>query len=388
METIFYFQIHQPYRLKWLHLQNSKSLEERYLNYQLTEEIFNKVSDKCYLPATNILLDLLEEYPDFKIVFSFTGVVLDQAKIFREDVFDTFTALKKYIKTQQVEILGETYFHSLSSLFPNYDEFKSQITDHTKLIKKTFNYSPSSFRNTELIYNKKISKTAAELGFQSILTEGADDINTDCNFLYNDGNLNLLLRNYKLSDDIGYRFSSKVWSEYPLTSTKYTNWLSSLNGQFSLIAMDYETFGEHHWTDTGIFNFLNTLPKQLLKNKKINFSTVKETATKFPAKNITINRTVSWADLERDESAWLGNEMQQAAFRKLYSLKEKINPHKDKEVYTMWRKLQSSDHLYYISTKSLSDQDVHNYFSPYNSPFEAFINYMNILNDFEKSYLD
>ncbi|MCD6227742.1 glycoside hydrolase family 57 protein [Candidatus Micrarchaeota archaeon] len=389
MDIIFYFQIHQPYRLNWVYpFSDMADPDNKYINYELTEKVFNKVSDKCYIPATNIILDLLEEYPDFKVVYSITGVALDQMKMFRPDVYSLFSSFKKFVATNQVEFLGETYYHSLTSLYPTYEEFIKQVVMHSNEIKKTFGMKPKNFRNTELLYTPELSSVVSSFGFSSMITEGADDITDNPHRLYDDGKIKLLLRDYRLSDDIGYRFSAKQWDQYPLTAEKYVSWLSSLSGDFTLIGMDYETFGEHHWKDTGILNFLQHLPKQIIKHDNLSFSTVDDVVNKFKPNKITINRTVSWADIERNESAWLGNDLQRELFNRLYSMNDKVKKTKDKKLIALWRKIQSSDHLYYVSTKNLSDQDVHNYFSPYNSPFEAFINYMNILDDFQQRFIE
>ena len=389
LDIIFYFQIHQPYRLNWVYpFSDMADPDNKYINYELTEKVFNKVSDKCYIPATNIILDLLEEYPDFKVVYSITGVALDQMKMFRPDVYSLFSSFKKFVATNQVEFLGETYYHSLTSLYPTYEEFIKQVVMHSNEIKKTFGMKPKNFRNTELLYTPELSSVVSSFGFSSMITEGADDITDNPHRLYDDGKIKLLLRDYRLSDDIGYRFSAKQWDQYPLTAEKYVSWLSSLSGDFTLIGMDYETFGEHHWKDTGILNFLQHLPKQIIKHDNLSFSTVDDVVNKFKPNKITINRTVSWADIERNESAWLGNDLQRELFNRLYSMNDKVKKTKDKKLIALWRKIQSSDHLYYVSTKNLSDQDVHNYFSPYNSPFEAFINYMNILDDFQQRFIE
>jgi len=293
LDIIFYFQIHQPYRLNWVYpFSDMADPDNKYINYELTEKVFNKVSDKCYIPATNIILDLLEEYPDFKVVYSITGVALDQMKMFRPDVYSLFSSFKKFVATNQVEFLGETYYHSLTSLYPTYEEFIKQVVMHSNEIKKTFGMKPKNFRNTELLYTPELSSVVSSFGFSSMITEGADDITDNPHRLYDDGKIKLLLRDYRLSDDIGYRFSAKQWDQYPLTAEKYVSWLSSLSGDFTLIGMDYETFGEHHWKDTGILNFLQHLPKQIIKHDNLSFSTVDDVVNKFKPNKITINRTV------------------------------------------------------------------------------------------------
>lgn len=362
----------------------SSSPLEDYFNHELNARIMKKVAEKCYLPANQIMLELLEKFPEFYVTFSLTGVFIEQCKNFAPEILDSFAALSK---TGKVEFLSETYYHSLASLFSTAAEFIEQISLHQQTISELA--TPSSiFRNTEAIYSNKIARVVHSLGFEGILTEGIEHILgwRSPNYVYHAKdlpNLKLLFRNYRLSDDIGYRFSAQGWNEYPLTAKKYASWLSSLKGDCCQIFMDYETFGEHHWSDTGIFDFLRYLPGEILSHKHLEFSTPSRIVKALHALDeIDVPNTISWADMERDTSAWLGNEMQKSCFSLLESLEEQVKATKNEELIHAWRLLQSSDHLYYLSTKSLSDQDVHNYFSPYPNPFESYINLMNILQDF------
>ncbi len=363
---------------------SSSSPLSSYFDDGLNRQIMEKVSGKCYLPANEILLSLLEKFPEFRVSFSLTGVFLEQCKKFAPQVLASFAGLAK---TGQVEFLSETYHHSLSSLFESKQEFIEQVSLHRAAISEFAPPSPI-FRNTEALYSNRISQIVSSLGYLGMMTEGIEHVLgwRSPNYLYHAKslpNFKILFRNYRLSDDVGYRFSAKSWNEYPLTAKKYAGWLSALPGDCCNIFMDYETFGEHHWEDTGILEFLRFLPGEISACRNLNFSTPSQIAEKFPALGeIDVHSPISWADAERDTSAWLGNDMQRGCFSLLQSLEEKVKATRDAELIHSWRLLQNSDHLYYLSTKSLSDQDVHNYFSPYDSPFDSYINFMNILQDF------
>ena len=359
---------------------------EAYFDAELNSKIMQKVADKCYLPANQLMLELLEKHPDFKISYSLTGVFIEQCKQFAPQVLESFAALAK---TGKVEFLSETYYHSLSYLFSDKDEFLEQIKLHNKEI-SSFAKPSKVFRNTEAMFSNDIAYLVERLGYEGILAEGLEHILgwRSPNYVYTVNGcekIKALLRHYKLSDDIGYRFSAKWWNEYPLTADKYARWLSALQGDCVNIFMDYETFGEHHWKDTGIFEFLRHLPAEVEKHKDLQFATPSELVQSIGQRDeIDVPHLTSWADMERDTSAWLGNEMQKNAFSELEALGERVKEAKNDELARTWRMLGNSDHFYYMCTKSLSDQDVHNYFSPYDSPFDAYINYMNILNDFRE----
>ena len=385
----FYFQVHQPWRIKNFSVFDIgqdknyfNSQEQNNLNNKL---VLDKVCKKCYLPANKLLLKLLKKHPEFKISFSLSGVLLEQLEKFSPETLKSFQDL---VKTGKTELLSETYYHSLCFL-KSKQEFKNQINLHKKKIKKLFNFEPEVFRNTELIYNNNLAEIIESLGFKAMLTEGADHVlkSQSPNFIYkpvNSKKLKLLLKNYQLSDDIAFRFSSQDWEDFPLTSEKFANWISNFNGNGEIINlfMDYETFGEHQWEETGIFNFLENLPREILKNPDNNFITPIEAIKKYPVRGEFDSQDyISWADVERDLSAWMSNSMQSKALDLLYDLENDIIKTDNKKLINNWRKLQTSDHFYYMCTKWFSDGDVHKYFNPYDSPYEAFICFMNALND-------
>jgi alpha-amylase len=365
----------------------SDNVFERYFDTNLNKQIMDKVANKCYIPTNTLLLQALENHPDLKISFSVTGVFLEQAKMFRPDVIESFRALAK---TGRVEFLSETYYHSLSALFEGKDEFEHQLKMHKDTLSE-FATPSDVLRNTEAMFSNDIAYWASRLGYKGIMTEGMDHLlgwrsPTYAYSIKGAPGIKALLRHYKLSDDIGYRFSQKSWAEWPLTADKYARWLSELQGDCVNLFMDYETFGEHHWEDTGIFNFLKALPEQTSKYSHLRYTTPSEVANNIePKGEIDSPSVISWADNERDTSAWLGNDMQKNCWSELTSLEKSIKEINDEDLLRSWRHLQNSDHLYYCCTKSLSDQDVHNYFSPYDSPFESYMNFMNILQDLKET---
>nr|WP_321453460.1 glycoside hydrolase family 57 protein [uncultured Carboxylicivirga sp.] len=382
----FYFQVHQPFRFRRYRFFDIGQDHYYYDDYT-NESVLDKVKTKCYLPTNRLLLKLLEKHKgQFKIAFSISGVALDQFKLYAPEVIDSF---KKLVDTGNVEILSETYSHSLVSL-KNEKEFKRQVKQHSQIIKETFGVKPKVFRNTELIYSDEIGRMVQSMGYEGMLTEGAKHILgwKSPDFLYCNAiepKLKVLLKNFVLSDDIAFRFGNKGWCEWPLTTKKYVNWINKLDPKEEIINlfMDYETFGEHQWKETGIFEFLEDLPKEIIKSKSLQFVTPSEAIEKLqPVSAVHVPQPISWADEERDLTAWLGNEMQQEAFEKLYSLLPKINQCEDVKLLKDWQYLQVSDHFYYMSTKFFSDGEVHAYFNPYETPYEAFINYMNVLSDF------
>ncbi len=345
-----------------------------------------KIARKCYLPTNQILLDLILRYPEFKISYSFSGVALEQMEKYAPEVLDSF---KRLARTGNVEILSETYYHTLSFFYSD-EEFIKQIELHKNKMKEIFGCQPRIFRNTELSYNNELARLIESLGYDGILAEGWEYYlgERSPNFLYcpkGTTKIKLLLKNYRLSDDIAFRFSNKGWEEYPLYAPKFSQWINSINGNGHTVNlfMDYETFGEHQWEDSGIFNFLRVLPEEILKNPDNNFKTPSELVDSYETVDeLDIHNVLTWADMERDLSAWTGNSMQKSALRKIYDLEEDVLDSKDDELIEDWRKLQTSDHFYYMCTKWFSDGDVHKYFSPYESPYEAFISFMNVLNDF------
>ncbi|PWE01480.1 glycoside hydrolase family 57 protein [Marinilabilia rubra] len=386
MQTIcLYFQVHQPFRLKsyrFFDIGNDHYYYDDYTN----ESILNKVATNCYLPTNQLLLKLIKQQKgDFKITFSISGVAIEQFKLYAPEVLSSFRELAQ---TGMVEFLAETYSHSLVALKDS-DEFIRQVKKHADLIEENFGIRPGVFRNTELIYSNQIGNMVANMGYKTMLTEGAPHILNwrSPDYLYHgetEVSLNLLLKNYKLSDDIAFRFGDMEWSEWPLSPKKYVRWLLEKDqSQVINLFMDYETFGEHQEKHTGIFNFLKNFPVEALKTQLIRFTTPSEISKKLkPVAPLNVKHPISWADEERDLTAWLGNEMQQEAFNKLYSHLPEINNCDDPLILKDWELLQCSDHFYYMCTKFNEDGDVHAYFNPYSSPYKAFINYMNILNDF------
>jgi alpha-amylase len=411
----FYFQVHQPVRLSKFSFFDIEE-KPKYDYFQglapyNNEFYIRKVANKCYYPTNNLLDELLADYPEFKCAFSISGVALEQFQKFDPNIIASF---KQLVDTKKVELLNETYYHSLSFLYSK-QEFAEQIGLHRQLIWKLFRRKPKIFRNTELIYNNEIGNFVRLLGFKGILAEGWDhylkgrspnnvyhapgistlDTDSEVAERYRFGKsvprkISLLLKNYKLSDDIAFRFSDKTWKEYPLMVEKFVDWVEACNGKTVNLFMDFETFGEHQWEDSGIFNFMRKLPQELLR-RGISFRTPSETIADFePEEEMDIHNLVSWADMERDVSAWLGNKMQNEAARRIYEIEGQVRQMKDivhdkdltENIFTTWRKLQTSDHFYYMSTKYWSDGDIHTYFSPYDSPYDAYINYMNILSDF------
>ena len=316
-----------------------------------------------------------------------SGTASEVSLVYAPEVLDSFRELAA---TGCVEFLAETYSHSLASLRSK-EDFEEQVKLHTALVRKEFGMKPTAFRNTELIYSDQIGETVAQMGFKTILAEGAKHVLgwKSPNYVYANAlnqKLHVLLRNYKLSDDIAFRFSNRSWNEWPLTADKFAGWIASDDtvGEVVNLFMDYETFGEHQKASTGIFDFMKALPKAALATRKLEFATVSEAAKKYqPVAVLHCPHVMSWADEERDVTAWLGNELQNEAFTKLYGLRDKIKALKNKDFDYVWNFLQTSDHFYYMATKWLSDGDVHSYFNPYGSPYEAFINYMNVLSDFE-----
>jgi alpha-amylase len=387
----FYFQVHQPYRLRDYTIFDNGT---DYLDEAKNAEICRKVASKCYLPTNQLLLELIEKYQGkFRVAFSTTGTVLEQFQQYMPAVLDSFQRLAA---TGCVEFLSETYYHSLSFLYSR-EEFVDQIDTHRRLIRDLFGQNPRVFRNTELVYNNSLAETIEQIGgFDAIIAEGADHIlgYRSPNFVYrppNCGSLKLLLKNYRLSDDIAFRFSNRDWSEWPLKADKFSSWVNSVNGNGFVVNLfiDYETFGEHQWQDTGVFEFMRHLPQEVLKHPDNDFKTPSEVAEAYEAVDaVDVPELVSWADTERDLSAWLGNPMQQNAIEELYRLEHIVKKLSDIDILTSWRRLQTSDHFYYMCTKYFADGDVHKYFNPYDSPYDSFINFMNVLDNLKFRCLD
>jgi len=385
---VLYLHVHQPFRVRHYTIFDAG----RYHDYfdassgrpENNEDVIRKVAEKSYLPMNRKLLELLKKHPEFKLSLSITGTVIEQFERWAPDVLKSFQDLTE---TGRVELVGETYHHSLA-FFYSRAEFEAQVEMHRKKIQDVFGQTPKVFRNTEFAYNNDLAYWAEKAGYKAILAEGWDAILgwRSPNFVYQPSytdHIKLLLKNYKLSDDLAFRFGDRSWSEWPLTADKYTHWISETGDATNFdLFMDYETFGEHQWADTGIFQFLEQLPVEWLKNSDHTFMTVSETADSFEAKDkVDAPYTVAWADTERDLSAWLGNRMQQQAIQAVYELREKILATQDQSLIDDWRKLQTSDHFYYMCTKWFNDGDIHAYFSPYESPYDGFIYFMNTWHD-------
>lgn len=383
-----YFQVHQPNRLR--HYKYFDIGEQHYYeDDKANRDILLKVANKCYLPTNALLLDLLREFNGaFKVAFSLSGVFIDQCKRFCPEILDSF---KHLAETGFVEFLDETYYHSLSFLF-SHEEFRQQVKKHRDLITQEFGQVPTTFRNTELIYNNAIAKEVENLGYTTILAEGAEKALgwRSANFVHQPVNcekIKLLMRNYSLTDDVAFRFSNKGWSGYPLYADKYARWLHALDGNAETVNlfMDFETFGEHQWADTGIFEFLRKFPHEVLQHPQFCFMTPSEVSKNIrSAGTVDVHEYMSWADMERDLTAWYGNELQKDALETIYGLESKVKAADNDELTHTWRSLQTSDHFYYMCTKYAADGDVHKYFNPYHNPYDAYINYQNIVSDFAR----
>jgi len=381
--VVFYFQVHQPYRLRPYTIFDN---EANYFDDHSNEMICRKVADKCYLPANRAIAELIDRHEGrFRVSYSLTGTAISQFTRWAPEVLASFADLAR---TGCVEFIAETCYHSLAFLYDR-GEFIAQTQRHCALVNKLFGQRPRVFRNTELTYNNDVAAVVADMGFDVILTEGADHVlgRRSPNFIYTPPNrpqLRMLLKNYRLSDDIAFRFSDRTWPEWPLTARKFAGWVDQINGNGYVcnLFMDYETFGEHQWTDTGVFNFLLSLPQAVLTGDKNDFLTVSQAAENYePAGELDVPHMTSWADTERDLSAWLGNSMQANALHELYAMAGEVLASGDDALIDDWRKLQSSDHFYYMCTKWFADGDVHKYFNPYESPYDAYINFMNILDN-------
>lgn len=386
-QIMLYLHVHQPHRIspysafdigmRHDYFQDDESVSN--------ERVFRKVAEKSYLPTNRMLLELLQQNPNFALSLSITGTFLEQCERWGLDVLRSFQEL---IATGRVEIVGETYHHSLAFFYSRF-EFEKQVLMHREKIQSLFGVRPQVFRNTELAYNNQLGEWADEAGYTGVIAEGWDEFLgwRSPNYVYKAAGtrrLRLLLKNYRLSDDIAFRFSNQGWPEWPLTSDKYLSWLGAIDEREQLInlCMDYETFGEHQWEEHGIFDFMRTWIPEWLKDESHSFVTASQAAvSQEPADEVSVERTVTWADTERDLSAWLGNSMQQEALRHLYELEEDVLRSRDSELISDWRNLQTSDHVYYMCTKWFTDGDVHAYFSPYTSPYDAFIYFMNAVRD-------
>lgn len=380
----FYFQIHQPFRLRRYSVFDT---DRHYFDEAKNADLCRNIAAKCYLPANQTLLDAIRQHDGrFRISYSISGTALEQMKLASPEVIDSFKDLNS---TGCVEFLSETSHHSLAFMYSR-EEFRAQVEQHRRLIGELFGQEPRVFRNTELIYNNDLAHFVAHMGYDAILTEGADHIlgTRSPNFLYRPphARTKLLLKNYRLSDDIAFRFSNREWEQWPLTAEKFARWVSQINGNGDVcnLFMDYETFGEHQWASTGIFDFLRHLPEKILKDKANDFLTPSQVADRYePVDELDVPNMISWADQERDLSAWLGNAMQSNALHELYKLENPLKVKADPVLLEDWRRMTTSDHFYYMCTKYWADGDVHKYFSPYESPYDSYINFMNVLDNIQ-----
>ena len=400
-DVVFTFEVHQPHRLRRSLFWEGKifkrltkaELFDYYFDNEGDREIFKRAARKCYYPSNQILLDLVDrhkhEHKPVKVAFSVSGVFLEQCEMFEKDLLETFRQLSA---SGRVEFLDQTYYHSISSLYPEKEEFIEQVKMHRQTIKDLLDYTPNVFENTELLYNNTIAKTVESMGYKGIYTEGIEKIlgEKSPNYTYTPKGakkIRVLLRNYKLTDDIGFRFSARWWPEWPLTADKYAKWLAGTRGECINIFPDYETFGEHHWPETGIQDFLRHLPDEILNYDHLQMVTPTEVVERHSsAGEINVPEaggTISWADVARDSSGWLGNVMQWAYYTTLRRLEPLVKEADDSELLRLWRDFQTSDHLYYMFTAGGGPGEVHSYFSPFESPMDAFVVAQTLINDFE-----
>ena len=377
----FYFQVHQPYRLRTYRFFEIGKKHYYYDDYN-NRMFMRRVAEKCYLPMNELLMKQFKKYGDkMKVAFSFSGIVLEQMEQYAPDVLESF---QKLVATGHVEVLSETYSHSLASL-SSVEEFKRQVQAHKHKVKEVFGVTPKTFRNTELIYSDEIGAAVADMGYKLMLTEGAKHILgwQSPNYMYANAinpKLKVLLRNFKFSDEIAFRFVQDAFK-----TEDFVEWLNAIpeDEEVVNVFMDYETFGEHQSASTGIFSFMEKLPEAILKGSKFKFATPHELGeTLQPICAVNVPNVLSWSDEERDLTAWLGNPLQDDAFQALYKLAPKVRRIHNEELQQDWNYLQTSDHFYYMCTKWLSDGVVHKYFNHYPSPYDAYVNYMNVLTDF------
>jgi len=401
-DIVLVFEVHQPFRIRkdffWdrrmFKRVDRNELFEYYFDKDKNREIFERACRKCYLPSNEIILKSIDKHKSekrkVKAAFSLSGVFLEQCEMFNKDVLESFKALAD---TGCVEFLDQTYYHSLSGLYPVRDEFIEQVKAHKQAMQDLLNFAPSIFENTELLYNNAIARIAEKLGYIGIYTEGVERILGDRspNYVYGAKDchkLKILLRNYKLTDDVGFRFSARWWNEWPLTAEKYASWLAATPGQCITIFPDYETFGEHQWPETGIHEFLAYLPEEILKHENLEMATPSEVANKYEPVGVVdvpeLGGTVSWADLERDASCWIGNTMQWAYYSSVRDMERFVKESADRDFIRLWRYFQTSDHLYYMFTAGGAPGEVHTYFNPYGNPIDAFVTCQSAITDLEQ----
>ena len=383
-DVVLYAQVHQPYRLSRFRVFDIGN-GGRWFDDEANRAIVRRVAEKCYIPTNRLLAELIRRTDGrFRLALSLSGVLIEQLEAEAPEALESFQGL---VATGGVEVLGETYHHSLSAL-AHEEEFEAQVRLHRQTVARVFGGCPRVFRNTELVYFDPLASTIERLGFRGALVEGADQILgwRSPNFVYaaeSAPSLRILPRNYRLSDDVGFRFGARGWSGWPLTADKYADWIAGSGGDSAHLFLDYETFGEHQWEETGIFAFLKALPGEL-ERRGLSTLTPSEVLDRPPVARLSFPRPTSWADSERDVSAWLGNRLQQAAHERLYRLRPEVLATRDEELIGRWRRLTTSDHVYYMSTKDWDDGGVHAYFSPFETPYDAFVAFMNVLQDLEQ----
>lgn len=394
------FEVHQPFRLRnnlfWDSLEMQPvprgGLFNYYFNASSDREIFNRAAEKCYTPSNLIILNEIDRFKHekhrFKLAFSLSGIWLEQCENWNIDLLDTF---KQLGRTGCVEFLDQPYYHSISSLWPDRSEWIEQVQMHRRKMAELLGVTPSFFENTEFLYNNAIAKVAEEIGYKGIFTEGVDRVLEwrSPNYVYKPKgceDLRLLVRNYRLTDDFGFRFSARWWPGWPLTADKFASWLSATPGQCINLFADYETFGEHHWRESGILEFLRHLPEEVLNHDNLDFATPSEIVEKHqPVGEIDVSelgRTISWADIERDTSCWLGNTLQWSYYEAVRRLEQLVRESQDEEFLRIWRYFQISDLLYYMFVGGGGPGEVHSYFSPYGSPYDAFVTCITAILDF------
>jgi len=386
-----YFHVHQPYRIKRYRVFDIGNDNQYFNDGSLTDlnnrKIVEKVANKSYRPMNAVLAELLENHPDFRFALSFSGTVLDQFEAYTPDVLESF---QKLVATGRVEILADTYHHSLA-FFYSVPEFERQVAKHAARIYELFGQKPKVFRNTELSYRNDLAKWCERNGYLGIMAEGWEKYLgwRSPNYVYQPWGtqkIKVLLKNYRLSDDVAFRFSNQGWESWPLNAETYASWIHRHHGDGQTINlfMDYETFGEHQWEDTGIFNFMRALPGALMQHPETTFKTPTETILSYDAiGELDVPEVLTWADTDRDLTAWTGNDIQKDAIKSIYAIENDVMKTEDDELIETWRKLQTSDHFYYMCTKWFQDGDVHAYFSPYESPYDAYIAFMNALSDLQ-----
>lgn len=386
-DIVFYLHLHQPYRVRPYTVFDIGERHDYFASYEEktdNQAIFHKVAHKSYHPMVALLKRLADDEPNFSVNLSISGLFLEQCEAWDPSLLK---ALQELVATGKVELVAETYFHSLAFFYSRF-EFEKQVAMHEQALEKYFGVKPKVFRNTELAYNNELGEWAESAGYGAVLTEGWDPVLNwrSSHYLYQPKNTmttSLFLKDYRLSDDIAFRFSNRQWAEWPLTAEKYRGWIEELPQDETLINlfMDFETFGEHQWSETGIFDFLESFARKWCQDGHRFASFQQALADHTPKDAVDMPNTVTWADNERDLTAWLGNALQQEAANALYKLEDSVLRSDDEALVRDWRVLQASDHLYYLSTKWFEDGNVHAYFSPYESPYDGFLNYMNAIRD-------